>query len=201
MDTIIACGKEYSIIRLLGHGKGGYSYLAETETGQVVVKQIHHEPCDYYTFGNKIEAEKRDYELLRKAAIRIPALIAVDEEAEIVVKEYIAGNTAFDLVRNGGSADPYLDQVREMAALAKKAGLNIDYFPTNFVIRDGLIWYVDYECNEYMDKWSFENWGIRYWSRTPEFLAYVKQHEEKKAEKSMEAGYEKGGRRDAVQSY
>lgn len=201
MDTIIACGKEYSIIRLLGHGKGGYSYLAETETGQVVVKQIHHEPCDYYTFGNKIEAEKRDYELLRKAAIRIPALIAVDEESEIVVKEYIPENTAFDLVRNGGSADPYLDQVREMAALAKKAGLNIDYFPTNFVIRDGLIWYVDYECNEYMDKWSFENWGIRYWSRTPEFLAYVKQHEEKKAEKSMEAGYEKGGRRDAVQSY
>ena len=201
MDTIIACGKEYSIIRLLGHGKGGYSYLAETETGQVVVKQIHHEPCDYYTFGNKIEAEKQDYERLRRAAIRIPALIAVDEEAEIVVKEYIPGNTAFDLVRNGGSADPYLDQVREMAALAKKAGLNIDYFPTNFVIRDSLIWYVDYECNEYMDKWSFENWGIRYWSRTPEFLAYVKQHEEKKAEKSMEAGYEKGGRRDAVQSY
>ena len=201
MDTIIACGKEYSIIRLLGHGKGGYSYLAETETGQVVVKQIHHEPCDYYTFGNKIEAEKQDYERLRRAAIRIPALIAVDEAAEIVVKEYIAGNTVFDLVRNGGSADPYLDQVREMAALAKKAGLNIDYFPTNFVIRDSLIWYVDYECNEYMDKWSFENWGIRYWSRTPEFLAYVKQHEEKKAEKSMEAGYEKGGRRDAVQSY
>lgn len=201
MDTIIACGKEYSIIRLLGHGKGGYSYLAETETGQVVVKQIHHEPCDYYTFGNKIEAEKQDYERLRRAAIRIPALIAVDEEAEIVVKEYIPGNTVFDLVRNGGSADPYLDQVREMAALAKKAGLNIDYFPTNFVIRDSLIWYVDYECNEYMDKWSFENWGIRYWSRTLEFLAYVKQHEEKKAEKSMEAGYEKGGRRDAVQSY
>ena len=23
------CGKDYRIIRLLGHGKGGYSYLAE----------------------------------------------------------------------------------------------------------------------------------------------------------------------------
>jgi hypothetical protein len=92
-----------------------------------------------------------------------------------VVKEYIAGNTIFDLVWENGSADPYLDQVRDMAAQAKAAGLNIDYFPTNFVVRDSLIWYVDYECNDYMDEWSFENWGVKYWSRTPEFEAYLKQ--------------------------
>ena len=179
MDPIIVRGKEYRIIRLLGRGKGGYSYLAETDAGQAVVKRIHHEPCDYYAFGNKIEAEKRDYERLRKAGIRIPALTAIDEENEIVVKEYIAGNTVFELVRDGGSADPYLGQVREMAAQAGAAGLNIDYFPTNFVIRDGLIWYVDYECNDYMEEWSFENWGIRYWSRTPEFLEYLNQYAEK----------------------
>jgi len=185
MDTIIACGKEYRVIRLLGHGKGGYSYLAETEAGPVVVKKIHHEPCDYYTFGNKIEAEKRDYERLRKAGIRIPTLIAIDEEAEIVIKEYIAGNTIFELVRDGGSAEPYLEQAREMAAQAKTAGLNIDYFPTNFVIRDGLIWYVDYECNDYMEKWDFENWGVQYWSRTPVFLDYLKQQGEGRDGKEM----------------
>ena len=175
-SSITACGKEYRIIRLLGHGKGGYSYLAEADAGQAVVKQIHHEPCDYYAFGNKIEAEKRDYGRLRKAGIRIPALIAIDEEKEIVVKEYIAGITIFDLVKEGFSAEPYLDQVREMAAQAQSAGLNIDYFPTNFVIRDGLIWYVDYECNDYMEKWDFDHWGIRYWARTPEFLEYLNQH-------------------------
>ena len=170
------CGETYRIIRLLGHGKGGYSYLAEKDGRQVVLKQIHHEPCEYYHFGNKIEAERRDYERLRQAGIRIPEMIAIDEEAERVVKEYIAGETIFDLVKDGKSADPYLEQVWEMAAKARSAGLNIDYFPTNFVIRDGLIWYVDYECNEYMDEWNFENWGIRYWSRTPEFLAYLKEH-------------------------
>lgn len=171
------CGEEYRIIRLLGHGKGGYSYLAEKDGRQAVLKQIHHEPCEYYHFGNKIEAERRDYERLRQAGIRIPEMIAIDEEAERVVKEYIAGETIFDLVKDGKSADPYLEQVREMAAKVRSAGLNIDYFPTNFVIRDGLIWYVDYECNEYMEEWNFENWGIKYWSRTPEFEEYVKQHE------------------------
>ena len=60
-----------------------------------------------------------------------------------------------------------------MAARAKAAGLNIDYFPTNFVVNGGLLYYVDYECNGYMDEWSFENWGVKYWSRTPEFERYL----------------------------
>ena len=24
-----------------------------------------------------------------------------------------------------------------------------------------------------MDEWSFENWGVKYWSRTPEFEQYL----------------------------
>ena len=175
---VTALGETYRIIRLLGHGKGGYSYLAEKDNRQFVLKQIHHEPCDYYTFGNKIEAERRDYERLKQAGIRIPEMVAIDEKTERIVKEYIEGDTVFDLVRSGQSAAPYLEQVREMAGKAKAAGLNIDYFPANFVIRNGLIWYVDYECNEYMDEWNLENWGIRYWSRTPEFEEYLAQHPE-----------------------
>ena len=48
--------KSYKIIKLLGHGKGGYSYLVTDGTKEYVLKQIHHEPCDYYQFGNKIES-------------------------------------------------------------------------------------------------------------------------------------------------
>ena len=169
---------DYEIIKLLGHGKGGYSYLACSRGGKAVLKQIHHEPCDYYTFGNKIEAEKNDYRRLKEAGIRIPAMIAVDDAHERIVKDYIDGPTVFELVRDGVSAEPFIVQVREMAELAKRAGLNIDYFPTNFVVHDQLIYYIDYECNQYMDEWNFENWGIKYWSRTPEFEEYLKTHHE-----------------------
>lgn len=80
-------GKQYRIIRLLGHGKGGYSYFAERDGRQVVVKQIHHEPCDYYSFGNKIEAERRDYERLRSVGIRIPKMLDIDMGSERIVKD------------------------------------------------------------------------------------------------------------------
>lgn len=127
-DHISVNRTEYRIIKLLGHGKGGYSYLAERDGTYYVVKQIHHEPCDYYSFGNKIEAEYNDYHRLVQTGIRMPKM------------------------------------------------LDIDYFPTNFVVRDDVIHYINYECNGYMDQWNFENWGIKYWSKTPEFLDYLAQH-------------------------
>ena len=142
-------GKEYKIIKLLGKGKGGYSYLAESEGRFYVLKQIHHEPCSYYTFGNKIEAERNDYQRLLKAGIRIPEMYDIDIENERIIKEYIKGETIFDMVKNDIAVDIYIEQVRRMAEQAKEAGLNIDYFPTNFVVRNGELYYIDYECNNY----------------------------------------------------
>lgn len=176
MNRVVVCNKEYDIVKLLGHGKGGYSYLAKSNGTMVVLKQIHHEPCEYYNFGNKIEAECRDYERLCTTGIRIPKMIAMDMKTERIIKEYIHGDTVFDCLCNRKTVDHYLIQVREMAELARKAGLNIDYFPTNFVIQNNLLWYVDYECNDYMEEWNFENWGIKYWSHTAEFENYLKQH-------------------------
>ena len=169
-------GKEYKIIKLLGKGKGGYSYLAESEGRFYVLKQIHHEPCSYYTFGNKIEAERNDYQRLLKAGIRIPEMYDIDIENERIIKEYIKGETIFDMVKNDIAVDIYIEQVRRMAEQAKEAGLNIDYFPTNFVVRNGELYYIDYECNNYSDEWNFENWGIKYWSKTDEFIKYLKDN-------------------------
>ena len=156
---------EYTIIKLLGHGKGGYSYLACRDGKQVVLKQIHHEPCAYYTFGNKIEAEQNDYQRLLLTGIRIPKLVDVDVPNERIVKEYIAGPTLSELIKQDMPIDPYLTQVREMAEQVRAHGLNIDYFPTNFVVQEELVYYVDYECNPYSEEWSFENWGVTCYSK------------------------------------
>ena len=51
-----------------------------------------------------------------------------------------------------------------MCARLYPAGLNIDYYPTNFVPRDGTLYYIDYECNAYMQEWDFAHWGARYWT-------------------------------------
>ena len=168
-ETIEVNGKKFSIKKLLGKGKGGYSYLAEKDGKNYTLKQIHHEPCDYFQFGNKIEAESRDYQRLLEAGINIPKLYEIDFEKEIVLKEFIDGEDIVSLVKNNRMKDEYLSQAREMAKKINEKGLNLDYYPTNFIVQDKKLFYIDYECSGYSDEWNFENWGKKYWSRTEGF--------------------------------
>lgn len=170
--------KEYKIVRLLGHGKGGYSYLAcrsgddankdyetENRVNAYVLKQIHHEPCEYYTFGDKIAAEQNDYRRLLETGIRMPQIIDVDVPNERILKEYIEGPVLSELLEAGEPVQAYIGQIRQMAEQVRVHGLNIDYYPTNFVVRDGLVYYIDYECNPYSEEWSFDKWGITCYRR------------------------------------
>jgi serine/threonine protein kinase len=226
-DDISINDKDYLTLRLMGRGKGGYSYLAKRISMQdeffsgcpdthvdektddrimthiitnddfpdgyifddfggvpknyVLLKKIHHEPCDYYTFGDKIASEMRDYKTLWNIGIPMPKLYASDVDQEIIVKEFIDGPTILMMLMKNDYSLPEdaLRQVREIAEKAKAAGLNIDYFPTNFIYSHGKLYYIDYECNAYMEEWSFDNWGIKYWTKTPELVDYIENHVKK----------------------
>lgn len=164
METIFVNDKEFEIVRLLGKGKGGYSYLVKDKNGLFyVVKQIHHEPCSYYTFGNKLESEINDYQRLLKCNILLPKLIEIDYQNERILKEYIDGMTIDKYVESDQMEEDFYMQIKEIAFKVKNNGLNIDYYPTNFVVNNGKLFYIDYECNEYQEKWDYDHWGSTYW--------------------------------------
>ena len=163
METITVNEKAFRVLRLLGKGKGGYSYLVTDGEGEYVVKQIHHEPCDYYQFGDKLQSELRDYETLRSLGLSMPELYEMDHAGERLLKEYIQGPTVAELVRQGELPEYCFEQIARMCSQVYGAGLNIDYYPTNFVVQEGVLYYIDYECNPYSDQWNFENWGSQYW--------------------------------------
>jgi Mn2+-dependent serine/threonine protein kinase len=175
-DYITINQKPNKIIKLLGKGKGGYSYLVTNGKTEYVCKQIHHEPCSYYTFGNKLEAELRDYQKLKDLGIPLPTLLEVDDTTERLLKDYIDGPMVYTLVLEERMQETYITQMQNLCAVLYAAGLNIDYFPTNFIVQNDQLVYIDYECNAYMEEWNFENWGIQYWSKTKAFLQYVKEH-------------------------
>ena len=100
-NDFVVNGKVYKFIKFLGRGKGGYSYLVKDNNNFYCLKQIHHEPCDYYNFSNKMESELNDYQKIIKIGICIPKMIDYDIEKEIIIKEYIDGYNAMELVENG----------------------------------------------------------------------------------------------------
>lgn len=176
MENLKVNERIFIVEKLLGKGKGGYSYLVNDGEKQYVLKQIHHEPCSYYQFGDKLQSELNDYKRLSDIGITMPKMLDYDKENERILKEYIKGDTVFDMVLNDNLPETCLDQVKSMCKILYPHNTNIDYFPTNFVLQDNVLYYIDYECNDYMEQWNFENWGIKYWSKTEEFLNYVKEH-------------------------
>ena len=176
METLKVNNTEYKIIKLLGKGKGGYSYLVSNNEEKYVLKQIHHEPCDYYQFGDKIQSELNDYKKLIATGIRMPKMLDIDIKNERILKEFIDGQTIYDLVIEDKVKQTYIDQLKEMCEILYPLNINIDYFPTNFIVNNDFIWYIDYECNDYMKEWNFENWGIKYWSKTTEFIEYFNKN-------------------------
>ena len=171
MEKMTVNNREFAVLKLLGKGKGGYSYLVTDGNVKYVLKQIHHEPCAYYTFGDKLQSELRDYERLKNVGIPLPELLDVDYEQERLLKTFIGGDTVNVLVKEDRMRPEYYQQIEAMCQKLYAANLNIDYYPTNFVVQDGILYYIDFECNGYMPEWNFENWGCKYWSKTPEFEA------------------------------
>jgi tRNA A-37 threonylcarbamoyl transferase component Bud32 len=178
MEKMKVNDNTYELVKLLGKGKGGYSYLVRAGEKQYVLKQIHHEPCEYYQFGNKLESELKDYKSLTTVGVRMPVMLEIDMEQERILKQYIEGDTIDLLVAEDRMKPEYFQQIYDICKLLYKNKMNIDYFPTNFVVQEELLYYIDYECNDYLEEWNFENWGIKYWSKTEEFLDHFGKHQE-----------------------
>lgn len=173
MEYLYVNDQSYEVIKLLGKGKGGYSYLVSSGQDFFVLKQIHHEQCDYYQFGDKLQSEINDYHTLSKLGIRMPKLLQVDKKQERILKEYILGETILQRICQDQMKPEYFDQIHSMCQLLYQNHLNIDYFPTNFIVQDDLLYYIDYECNSYMEQWDFEHWGYQYWSKTEQLQTYL----------------------------
>ena len=108
----------------------------------------------------------------------MPRLLDVDHPQERLLKEYIPGETMDRLVMRDEVPEDARQQLQAMCDLLYPAGLNIDYFPTNFIFHQGKLYYIDYECNDYMAEWDYEHWGRKYWYRTEEFLAHFQNKNE-----------------------
>jgi tRNA A-37 threonylcarbamoyl transferase component Bud32 len=173
-------GQELKIVKHIGKGKGGNSYLARLGDRNVVYKQMHYEPCDTYTFeDNKLQSELRDYKTLKSAGVAMPEMIYYDDQKQFLVKSYIDGLTIAEIVGKNALKDSYVKQMFEMCGLLYANNLNIDYFPTNFVVEGEKLYYIDYECNGYMEEWDFETWGIYFWANSSGMAKFIETGDHK----------------------
>ncbi len=164
-DIFQSCYGDLTIIRRLGKGKAGFSYLAQHRAGNVVLKLMHNESSVYYNMpDDRIGAEISAYSRLKTLGMPVPKLLCFDTEKQYLVKDYIEGETAAEWIARGGDVENAVPQLMWMAAKLARHDLNMDYFPTNFVWTGKKLYYIDYEVNAYSKEWDLFNWGLYYWA-------------------------------------
>ena len=85
----------------------------------------------------------------------MPEMLDVDRENERIVKEYIEGRRSMKWSCRTACPRPAWNRSGPCAACLPGPH-HIDYFPTNFILQNGVLYYVDYECNNYMDEWNLK---------------------------------------------
>jgi hypothetical protein len=180
---------DLTIVRIIGKGKSGYSYLAERGKEFVVYKLMHYEHCPYYHFrDNKVKLEEQAYKILSGLDICIPEMLVCNHNENYLIKKYIEGLLVPEYFEKYPGDEIILLQLFNMANKLKMHNLNIDYFPSNFVISKNKLYYIDYEVNPYSFEWSLENWGIYYWANFKGMAEYNKTGEWKFINISADSG-------------
>ncbi len=188
-DIVKIHGNDYEIIRKIGKGKSGYSFLADNKREKVVVKIMHDEPCSYYNFDeSKLKSELNAYTLLIKENIPVPKIMATDKKQNLLVKEYIPGKTAAEAIAEGEFSENLIEQLFDLAARGEKGGINLDYFPFNFVVSGDKLFYIDYEVNLYSEEWSLPNWGIWYYANKEGFARFISEGKAEYINSDLEKG-------------
>ncbi|WP_018249550.1 protein kinase family protein [Orenia marismortui] len=180
--------KEFVVKKFLGKGKSGYSYLIENGDENYVLKKMHDEPCPYYDFqDSKVKCEISDYKRL-KNLIKMPQLIEYNLEEEYLIKEYIDGPIVAELIAKKQLSEAMVERIFKIFKIMKEAKMNIDYFPTNFVVSNKELIYVDYEFNDYDPQWDLINWGIYYWANIKGMKEYLETGKISKADQAVDSG-------------
>lgn len=177
------------IHKFLGKGKSGYSYLAGVNNELVILKLMHDEKSPYYHFASdKLSVEINAFNKLREIGINIPNLIHYDLEKQYLIKEFIDGHTASEVIAANKLNEKIIEQLFEISTVTKRANLNIDFFPANFIIKKDKLYYIDYEINAYTEEWNLENWGIYYWANSKGFKEFLKTGNAVSINRNLEKG-------------
>lgn len=164
----------YVLKEQIGSGKASISYLACKDGKDVTLKVMHGKPYEnghVFTVLDEIKA----YQQLTKIGVDVPKLITYDHEQQVLVKTYVPGMTAAQLIANGDlRTDLYPELFSRFLDIEAK-DYTIDYFPANFVLHDNRFVYIDYEINPYEEPWNLFNWGIHFWFNTEGFKVYLEE--------------------------
>lgn len=162
-QQLLVDGHSYTNQGEIGRGKSAISYLFSDGEHQLTVKRYRRVDHNLIPFEQALGFELLSYQRLQQAGVACPQLVGFCASSYLLVKEYIAGPVAIDLIARDMMDERLLLRTYAYADQLKHAGFHVDYFPANFVVKGGELYCIDYEAHPYLEEWDFHHWGVFYW--------------------------------------
>jgi len=174
VNKIIANGISYEILEQIGKGQAGYSYLIKNNNDYYVLKQFYDDNNIKINIQKKYYEEVKAYQILSDIEIPIPKIIFKNKSEYYYIKEYIEGESLAYIIAKEKLNEKHIDQILIMCKKIYAKNLMLDYFPTNFIEKNDILYYIDFGCGKYTDDWNFENNGIYFLVNTTGIKKFLK---------------------------
>lgn len=176
-NEITKMEEKYEFVRELYKVTNGMFYLYKKGNEEVVVKKL-----DKITDSEgqiEIDKDLYSYKRLNSLDINIPKLLGYSREENLVVKEYLKGRDVLGFIKEGTLDENIYFELLKYSELLNSDNLNIDYFPNNFILKDGKLFYINYKVFPYTEEFNLRNWGIFYWLNSRGIARYMETNDEK----------------------
>lgn len=176
-NEITGTSESYAFVEKLFESSNGIFYLYSTNINHVVIKELK----EKFDEDGELEIDKEifSYERLKSLDIYIPKLLGYNKELNLVIKEYIEGEDILKYIQNETLDKDVFMQLFRYAEAINADNLNLDYFPSNFVLKDKTVYYINYKTYPYQEELNLRNWGIYYWINSEGMGKYIETGNEK----------------------
>jgi len=82
------------------------------------------------------------------------------------------------IIRDDSLAKETFGELLKYSESLNADNLNIDYFPANFILKDGSLYYINYKVFPYSEELNLRNWGIYYWINNEGIKKYMETGKE-----------------------
>ena len=162
-------GQEYVSRGLIAADASGYYFWATKEDRKYMIKALEIRMPE-----NQMEEETKGYETLQNAGIPVPKILQIDPESGLILFEFASKRTVYELLVEKEETAAYLEEIHRLAALAKEAGVALDFFPSRYLAVEGKLIYLSPISYPYEEAKDLANTYEKYWSQTEELEDYIK---------------------------
>ena len=147
-------GKEYIFIKNLSNSKTENICLVKNLDTLYVYKELDSQIFDFELYS---------YKILKKLELNIPNLISIDKKNKVIISEYIQGENTEHLINTKKLEQGALMEIFAISELVNINNYNIDYQPSNFILKDKQLVYIKYAIYPYDELFNFHNYGVYFW--------------------------------------